>query len=277
MDEQQLYKRSADASRVASRTTSEDVTTRPELQAVVFDAGGTLVRLDFEWMSEMLAGLGVTAGVEDLRRAEVHGRRRYDALAGSTPKTPAIGLHPPLGSVGPTRAYFTGLLEAVGCRHPVLEEALERMQQRQVPPSLLWARPMEGARAALDGVVALGLRACCVSNSDGRAELHLKSFGMRTGLEFVVDSQLVGVEKPDRRIFEIALAKLGLAAARAVYVGDIRSVDEAGAHATGMHFVLIDPFGDYAPPGQLAVRRLEELPALLASRFHLPPTHGRSS
>ena len=249
---------------------------QPSLEAVVFDAGGTLVRLDFEWMSEMLAELGVTASVEDLRRAEVHGRRRYDALAGRTPNTPALGLHPPLGSVAPTRAYFSGLLEAVGCRHPVLEEALERMQQRQVPPSLLWARPMEGARAALDGVAALGLRACCVSNSDGRAELHLETFGVREGLEFVVDSQLVGVEKPDPRIFDIALAKLGLSAARTVYVGDIRSVDEAGARASGMHFVLIDPFGDYAPPGQPAVRRLEDLPALLASRFHLPPAHGHT-
>jgi len=250
---------------------------RPELEAVVFDAGGTLVRLDFEWMSEMLAELGVTASVDDLRRAELHGRRRYDALAGRTPNTPALGLHPPLGSVGPTKAYFAGMLEAVGCRHPVLEEALERMYQRQVPPSLLWARPMEGARAALDALVALGIRSCCVSNSDGRAELHLKSFGVHQGLEFVVDSQIEGVEKPDPRIFAIALAKLGLPASRAVYVGDIRSVDEAGARGAGMHFVLIDPFGDYAPPGQLAVRRLEELPALLATHFRLVPARGRSS
>ena len=250
---------------------------RPELEAVVFDAGGTLVRLDFEWMSTMLAELGVEASVEDLRRAEVHGRRRYDALAGRTPSTPALGLHPPLGTIAPSRAYFSGLLEAVGCRHPVLEEALERMQQQQVPPSLLWARPMEGARAALDALAAWGVRACCVSNSDGRAEHHLERFGVRAGLEFVVDSQLVGVEKPDPRIFGIALAKLGLPAERAVYVGDIRSVDEAGARATGMHFVLIDPFGDYAPPGQLAVRRLDELPALLASRFRLLPARGRST
>jgi putative hydrolase of the HAD superfamily len=173
--------------------------------------------------------------------------------------------------VGPTRAYFAGMLEAVGCRHPVLEEALEHLAQRQVPPSLLWAGPVEGARAALDAIAALGLRACCVSNSDGRAEHHLETYGVRAGLEFVVDSQLVGVEKPDPRIFEIALARLGVPAARAVYVGDIRSVDEAGARATGMHFVLIDPFGDYAPPGQLAVRRIEELPAVLALSFRLPP------
>jgi putative hydrolase of the HAD superfamily len=250
---------------------------RPELEAVVFDAGGTLVRLDFEWMSEMLAELGVTASAEEIRRAEVHGRRRYDALAGRMPNTPALGLHPPLGSVAPTKSYFAGMLEAVGCRHPVLEEALERMTQRQVPPSLLWARPMEGARAALDALAGLRIRACCVSNSDGRAELHLKTFGVREGLEFVVDSQHEGVEKPDPRIFAIALARLGLPAERTVYVGDIRSVDEAGARGAGMHFVLIDPFGDYAPPRQLAVRRLEELPALLASNFTLVPGPSRAA
>ena len=152
---------------------------RPEIEAVVFDAGGTLVRIDFEWISLMLAELGVSASPDDLRRAEVQGRRRYDSLAGRAPRTPATGPHPPLGSVGPTQAYFAGMLEAVGCRHPVLEEALERLREKQVPPSFLWSRPMEGARAALDALAAWRVRACCVSNSDGRAELHLATFGMR--------------------------------------------------------------------------------------------------
>ena len=247
---------------------------RPRLEAVVFDAGGTLVRLDYEWMSEMLAELGLAVSAADVRRAEVHGRRRYDASAGRAPNTPALGLHPPLGSVGPSRAYFAGTLEAVGCRHPLLEEALERMQEKQNPPSILWARPMEGARHALDALAALGVRACCVSNSDGRAELHLAECGVRDGLEFVVDSQIEGVEKPDPRIFALALAKLGVPAERAVYVGDIRSVDEAGARGAGMHFVLIDPFGDYAAPGTLSVPGLAELPAYLAAHFDLVAMRG---
>jgi HAD superfamily hydrolase (TIGR01509 family) len=247
---------------------------KPVLEAVVFDAGGTLVRLDFEWLSEMLAELGVSASAAELRRCEVQGRRRYDSLAGRFPRTPASGPHPALGSVGPTQAYFSGMLEGVGCRHPVLEEALERMRLRQTPPSYLWARPMEGARPALDALAAMRVRTCCVSNSDGRAELHLVRCGVREGLEFVVDSQIEGVEKPDARLFQVALDKLGLAAERTVYVGDIRSVDEAGSRAAGMHFVLVDPFGDYAAAGQLSVRRLEELPALLASRFTLVPVGG---
>jgi len=204
---------------------------RPEIEAVVFDAGGTLVRVDFEWISGMLAELGVEATTAEVRRAEVQGRRRYDSLAGRAPRTPATGAHPPLGSVGPTHAYFSGMLEAAGCRHPVLEEALERMVLKMKPPSFLWARPMEGARAALDALAAMNVRTCCVSNSDGRAELHLQECGVRDGLEFVVDSQLEGVEKPDPRLFQVALDKLGLPARRTVYVGDIRSVDEAGSRA----------------------------------------------
>jgi putative hydrolase of the HAD superfamily len=247
---------------------------RPAIAAVVFDAGGTLVRIDFEWISGMLSELGVPATPDDVRRAEVQGRRRYDALAGRAPRTPAVGLHPPLGSVGPTQAYFSGMLEAVGCRHPVLEEALERIRRKQTPPSFLWARPMEGARQALDALAALHVRTCCVSNSDGRAELHLETFGLRAGLEFVVDSQLVGVEKPDPGIFAIALAKLGLPPEQTVYVGDILSVDAAGARAAGMHFVLVDPLGDYAPAGTPSLRRLEDLPALLAARFTLVPVGG---
>jgi HAD superfamily hydrolase (TIGR01509 family) len=247
---------------------------RPRLEAVVFDAGGTLVRLDFEWMSDMLGELGLSVTAEEIRRAEVHGRRRYDASAGRAPDTPPLGLHPPLGSIGPSRAYFAGTLEAVGCRHPLLEEALERMQEKQAPPSILWARPMEGARHALDALAALGVRACCVSNSDGRADQHLVECGVRDGLEFVVDSQVEGVEKPDPRIFAIALAKLGLPPERTVYVGDIRSVDEAGARGADMHFVLIDPFGDYAGPGTLAVPGPAELPAFLAAHFDLVATRG---
>ena len=44
-----------------------------------------------------------------------------------------------------------------------------------------------------------------------------------------------------------------------------------------MKFVLIDPYGDYADPDQLSVRRLAELPALLADRFTLVTARKGSS
>src|SRR6185436_19650533 len=105
-----------------------------------------------------------------------------------------------LGATGDTHAYFRGMLEAAGIPAATIPAALERFAARHADCGL-WTRPIEGARAALDGVAALGLRRAVVSNSDGRAERHLEQSGMREGLEFVVDSQIEGVEKPDPRIF----------------------------------------------------------------------------
>ena len=56
---------------------------------------------------------------------------------------------------------------------------------------------------------AVGLRVAVVSNSDGRAERHLENADMLRGIEFVVDSHLVGIEKPDPAIFAVALGRLG--------------------------------------------------------------------
>ena len=239
---------------------------RPRLEAVLLDAGGTLVRLDFEWMTGALRSLGHDVDVARLRRAEIEGRRRFDASRG---RVPAAGEPPSaLGASGDTEAYFGGMLEAAGVPRAGLPVALERFAARHAEKGL-WECRMEGARDALDALGRLGLRRAVVSNSDGRAEEHLANCGVREGLEFVVDSQLVGVEKPDPRIFALALDRLGVPAERALFVGDIRSVDEAGAGAAGVHFVLLDPYGDYAAPATPAVPHITDVPGWVERRFEI--------
>ena len=230
------------------------------LEAVLFDAGGTLVRLDFEWIADLLRSSELAIDVAELRRAEVEGRRRYDSSWAGSSADPA-----PLGHRGDVRAYFEGTLEAAGVPAARVAPIVERLLERQRGPGL-WVRPAEGAREALAAVGALGLRRAVVSNSDGRAEWHLRHTGVFDGIEFVVDSGLVGIEKPDARVFHIALERLGVDPACALYVGDIRSVDEVGARAAGMHFVLIDPSGSYAPPGSPAIREIRELPDWIVTR-----------
>ena len=246
---------------------------RPRLDAVVFDAGGTLVRLDFEWMAGKVGELGVPLDAGTLRRAEIRGRRDYDRSRGHAagPGDPA-----PLGTQGDTHAYFGGMLAGAGVGSPVLERALEAFLARQVEQGL-WTRPMEGAREAIDALGAVGLRRACVSNSDGRAEWHLEKCGVRAGLEFVVDSKLVGIEKPDPAIFRLALERLGVAPERALYVGDIRSVDEAGARNAGMRFVLLDPYGDYGDEEGAAIAGIHRLPAWLAANFAIAGAGSREA
>jgi putative hydrolase of the HAD superfamily len=63
----------------------------------------------------------------------------------------------------------------------------------------------------------------------------------------VVDSHVVGVAKPDPRIFEPALAALGLPASpRVAYVGDTVFYDVRAAAAAGLTPLLHDPFGFHA-------------------------------
>jgi putative hydrolase of the HAD superfamily len=250
---------------------------RLPLDAVIFDAGGTLVRLDFEWIAGMLAGLGVVTSAAALRHGEVHGRRMYDAAATGAHELPPGALHPPLGSAAPVGAYWGGMLLAAGCPAELVSEGVARMDTRQRSDALLWAKPMEGAREALDALAPMGLRVACVSNSDGRAEAHLVRYGVREGLEFVIDSQVVGIEKPDPRIFQLALDRLAVRPERALYVGDILSVDERGSRAAGMRFVLLDPEGDYAGNGTASIPTIAQLPRYIAETFLAPASEERRS
>jgi len=84
-----------------------------------------------------------------------------------------------------------------------------------------------------------------VSNSDGTVEEGLGSAGLREHLHHVVDSAVVGAEKPDPAIFRHALDLVGARPDRTLHVGDLFSVDVLGARAAGLRAVLLDPYGDW--------------------------------
>jgi putative hydrolase of the HAD superfamily len=58
----------------------------------------------------------------------------------------------------------------------------------------------------------------------------------------VIDSHVVGIEKPDPRIFRFALDALDVAPDRSLYVGDTVRFDVKGALAAGLQPVHVDPY-----------------------------------
>jgi putative hydrolase of the HAD superfamily len=80
----------------------------------------------------------------------------------------------------------------------------------------------------------------------------------------VVDSEVVGIQKPDPAIFELALEALGVDAGRALYVGDTVRNDVVGAERAGLTPVQIDPY-DLYEGDHLRVRSLDELVDRLAA------------
>ena len=135
--------------------------------------------------------------------------------------------------------------------------------------SLEWSRiePAPGRRDAaavahyhevLASLRRHGLIVGCISNSDGTVAELLASAGLGASLEFVVDSGVVGVEKPDPAIFRIALERAAVAPGEAMHVGDLYPVDVVGARRAGIEPVLLDPLGRY---GDRGCRTAPDVPA----------------
>jgi putative hydrolase of the HAD superfamily len=101
-----------------------------------------------------------------------------------------------------------------------------------------------------------------VSNWDCSLADWLGPAGLLEHVEAVVTSAEVGVAKPDRVIFERALAIAGVEPGKAVHVGDSLENDVAGARAAGIRAVLVARDGG-APAGVEAIRSLAELPTLI--------------
>jgi len=226
---------------------------------VLLDAGNTLLSIDFAWVAEEIAARGVPCTPESLRRAEAAARPAVSELVARRRRTEGHDafVH-----------YLIQVLERlegaslppVGERQalaPELASVLRRRGSRR-----LWSRVIPGVPEALVDLRSLGLHLAVVSNSDGTVEEVLKGLGLRGHFDAVLDSHLVGSEKPDPGIFRQALQRLGAPGERALHVGDLYAADVLGARAAGVHALLLDPFGDWEAAAAVDCERLPDLRAV---------------
>jgi HAD superfamily hydrolase (TIGR01509 family) len=96
-------------------------------------------------------------------------------------------------------------------------------------------RPAPGAVEACRRLRAAGLQLAVVSNWDVGLHEHLAALGLDELVDVVVTSAEAGAPKPAPRIWELALARLGVEPGRAVHVGDA-DADAEGARAAGLRF-----------------------------------------
>jgi putative hydrolase of the HAD superfamily len=138
------------------------------------------------------------------------------------------------------------IASTVGVPDDQLDAAVPLIEQ--LIASAPWV-PVDGAIDLLWSLAGAGYKLAVVSNAFGTVERQLQDLGVcsvagdgipRVGA--VIDSRVVGVEKPDPRIFQLALDALGVEASRSVYVGDTVKFDVSGAEGAGLHPVHFDPF-----------------------------------
>ena len=158
--------------------------------------------------------------------------------------------------------YLRYVLLGLGITDAGEVEAIARWRRGYNPPVGLWKRAYPGAMAALRRVKAAGLVVGVISNSNGSVRSILEATGLAPHLDFVIDSAVVGVEKPDPRIFRLALERAGVPAGAAVYVGDLYSIDVLGARRAGLDAVLLDPRGHWGRRDCRLARGIEDAVSL---------------
>jgi len=246
-----------------------------EIEAVFLDAGNTLVSIDFDRVSGELAALGLGCAPMAVRRAEAAARPAVSRFVAerSTEGTDTFHFY--------LRAILRSLEPIASAGAPALEEAASHLAVRLRFPGeshRLWRFVLPGVPEALGDLREMGLRLLVVSNSDGSIERGLAELGLRPYFTAVVDSAVVGFEKPDPRIFEHALERAGVLGARALHVGDLYHADVTGARAAGVNALLLDPFDDW---GDVDCERARDLPELVrrlrVERVPSQPRAGRRS
>jgi putative hydrolase of the HAD superfamily len=136
----------------------------------------------------------------------------------------------------------------------------------------LWDRVPDDVLPALRRLRENGLRLGVVSNSNGTVRAKLGRLGLLPFFETVVDSAEEGVEKPDPRIFRIALDRMAADPATTLHVGDLYHVDVDGARAAGLRVVLLDPLGLYPDADCRRVPSLTALADWLAAKAGRDPS-----
>jgi putative hydrolase of the HAD superfamily len=217
---------------------------------VLFDAGGTLVRINRDRLAAALAAEG--AAVTN--------------LDGPFWRTLAL-LDTEFAPGMPYDRWFPRWLERFAAEVTVPAALFDRAWRAADEPALLWDEPAPGAVACLTRLRAAGVRIGVVSNSDGRIGDALGRAGLAPLIDCVVDSATVGVEKPDPAIFAHALGPLGLRPDRTWFLGDTVHYDAVGAEAAGLTAWIIDHGGAHTVPFPRRVASLGAFAdAVLAAR-----------
>jgi putative hydrolase of the HAD superfamily len=222
---------------------------------VFFDFGGTLVRT---WVSEgrpvsdfydvVLRQRGFAIDPRALSRALEEVRQRFGGriyeYLGHTREFWRENDAQVLDRLG-IRSQREGLLEdldrevhraSAGVLYPETLPTLEALRQSDLPLGVI-----SGHNDTLPGILA--------------------QHGILRYFRTVTYSQEAGAEKPDRRVFDLALRRAGCEPAEAVYVGDSWATDYLGARAVGMRAIWLNR--RQAPPPE-ACEAVEDLAGVLA-------------
>jgi HAD superfamily hydrolase (TIGR01509 family) len=240
---------------------------KPQIKAVVFDLGETL--LNFGRVETMRVFRQSAAQTYDYLKS--HGQPAGSFWWYFIRNMAAIRVRALLANITGRDFDALSLLKRFGIRRGY---TLSEEQWREV--GWLWYEPLgriakvePDIKETLVKLRQMGLKLGILSNtfvSAGSLDRQLGQFGILEFFPHRLYSYQFKYRKPDRRIFEAAIAKTGEPAQNILFVGDRIDVDIRPALKAGMHAALKSAYtntGKEVPDGVWKIERIAELPAII--------------
>ncbi|MEP6914174.1 MAG: HAD family hydrolase [Acidobacteriota bacterium] len=219
------------------------------LETVFLDAGGVLIFPNWTRISERLADQGVRVDADALARAEPYAKRTLDK--GATIQA--------TNDAGRGWLFFNLILQEAGVPISAATDAALAELHLYHQESNLWELIPPGVLEALAALRARNLKLTVVSNANGKLRALFDRLALSGCVDCLLDSHDEGIEKPDPRLFEIALARSNARRDTTIHVGDIYQIDVVGARAAGLRGVLLDAAGLYPDADCPRVHSLADL------------------
>jgi HAD superfamily hydrolase (TIGR01509 family) len=226
------------------------------IQTVFLDAGGVLVNPNWSRVSDTLSRHGVVAPAAALAAAEPRAKKRIDT--GETIRA--------TNDQQRGWTYFNLVLTEAGVALTDATAAALADLHTYHQTHNLWETVPDEVLPALAALRASGRRLVVLSNANGTLHRAFDRLGLTSAFDVIFDSYNEGVEKPDPRLFRIALERSGADASTTLHVGDLYHVDVVGARAAGLTPALLDVADLYPECDCLRVRSLTQLVEAIGDR-----------
>jgi HAD superfamily hydrolase (TIGR01549 family) len=194
------------------------------IETVFLDAGGVLCHPSWARVADALVRHGSAVTASALAAAEQKATRDIDnaSTIGATDDRARGWL------------YFNLVLEHAGVTQNAGTDAALAELREYHRESNLWEHVEPDVIPALAALRGRGLRLVVVSNANGRLRHLFDRVDLTKWFDHVLDSHEWGVEKPDPRLFELALEQSRADASKTIHVGDLYYVDVIGARNAGL-------------------------------------------
>jgi putative hydrolase of the HAD superfamily len=236
------------------------------IEIVFFDAGETLLR-PHPSFPELFAETARRAGGEVTVEAVAEAQSRlaphlFDLAAEEGADEPLRYEGSSLSAEG-SRRFWTHLYERLLAELGLADDGLATRLFEVFSDSSSY-KLFDDVPGTLEQIKGAGYRLGLISNFESWLDEMLVELEVGHHFDPAIISGVVGVEKPDVRIYELALQRAGVAPENAVHVGDSPGMDVEPATEVGMHAVLLDRLNRYAGSPGHRVASLEELPQVVS-------------